>query len=67
MKSQLQKLINGNVLTDGDPGYEAARKVWNGMIDRKPALIAQCTSSNDIAAAVKFARKNKLIVSVRGG
>jgi FAD/FMN-containing dehydrogenase len=67
MKSQLQKLINGNVLTDGDPGYEAARKVWNGMIDRKPALIAQCTSSNDIAAAVKFARKNNLIVSVRGG
>ena len=51
----------------GDVEYDNARKVWNGMIDRKLALIAQCTDSNDIAECVKFARNNNLIISVRGG
>jgi FAD/FMN-containing dehydrogenase len=68
MKKELQLLrIKGTILRPGDDDYEDARKIWNGMIDRKPALIAQCTDGDDIAACVKFARKNDLIVSVRGG
>lgn len=68
MKTEFEKLrITGNILHPGDAGYDNARKVWNGMIDRKPALIAQCTDSNDIAECVKFARKNNLVVSVKGG
>jgi FAD/FMN-containing dehydrogenase len=64
---QLQLKINGIVLHPGDAEYDNARRVWNGMIDRKPALIAQCVNANDIAESVKFARKNNMIVSVRGG
>ena len=68
MKTELQQLqIKGSLLQAGDAEYDTARKVWNGMIDRKPALIAQCTNAGDIAECVKFARKNNLIVSVRGG
>ena len=63
----LQQNFEGNILMEGDSGYETARKVWNGMIDRKPAVIAQCLSSNDIKQAVKFAQKNNLLVSVKGG
>jgi FAD/FMN-containing dehydrogenase len=51
---------------DTDP-YHAARKIWNGMIDRKPVIIAQCKTTADVAAAVNFARENNLLVSVRGG
>ena len=68
MKTELHHLsIKGKVLIAGDAGYDTARKIWNGMIDRKPALIAQCADADDIAACVKFARKNNIIVSVRGG
>ncbi|HEX6846193.1 MAG TPA: FAD-binding oxidoreductase [Chitinophagaceae bacterium] len=68
MKTELQQLqIKGAVLQAGDAEYDNARKVWNGMIDKKPALIAQCTNTDDICACVKYARKNNLIVSVRGG
>lgn len=68
MKTELHQLtIKGNVLHPGDAEYDNARKVWNGMIDRKPSLIAQCTDSNDIAECVKFAGKNNLVISVKGG
>ena len=68
MSTQLQQLvIKGKVLTAGDAEYDNARKVWNGMIDRKPALIAQCTNADDISACVRFAKKNNMIVSVKGG
>ncbi len=67
MKNELQQLIKGKVITKGDAEFDTARKVWNGMIDKRPAVIAQCINSNDIMQAVKFARANKLIVSVRGG
>ena len=49
------------------PGYEEARRVFNGMIDRRPALIARCTSTADVAAAVSAAREHGLVVAVRGG
>jgi len=49
------------------PRYDEARKVWNGMIDRRPALIAQCTGVADVRSSVKFAREHDLGVAVRGG
>ena len=49
--SALAAAMRGPVLTPADAGYDAARKVWNGMIDRRPALIARCTGPADVAAA----------------
>jgi FAD/FMN-containing dehydrogenase len=57
----------GQLLTPGDEGYDAARKVWNGAIDRRPALIARCIGVADVIAAVRFGRERGLLVSVRGG
>jgi FAD/FMN-containing dehydrogenase len=57
----------GEVLVSGDTGYDDARAVFNGMIDRHPALIARCTSTDDVAAAVKLAREQSLPLSVYGG
>ncbi|MFC0431268.1 FAD-binding oxidoreductase [Kutzneria buriramensis] len=54
-------------LVPGDPGYDEARRVWNGDIDRKPALIAQVTGPADVAAGLAYARANDLDVTVRGG
>src|SRR5688500_12596929 len=58
--------LRGALLGPGDDGYDGARQVWNGMIDRKPALIARCAGVADVIAAVNFARSNSLLVSVRG-
>lgn len=44
--------VRGGVLRPGDDGYDAARRVWNGMIDRRPALLARCTGTADVIAAV---------------
>jgi FAD/FMN-containing dehydrogenase len=57
----------GSLLQAGDDDFHEARRVWNGMFDRHPALIARCTSGADVVAAVNFARENDLIVAVRGG
>lgn len=57
----------GPVLVPGDPAYDETRKVWNGMFDRRPAVIAQCMGVADVQAAVGFARANGLVVAVRGG
>ena len=59
--------FSGTVLTPGDDGYDAARSVWNGAIDRHPAVIAQCTGAEQVAAAIAFARESGLEISVRGG
>src|SRR5579863_6998378 len=59
--------LRGALLGPGDEGYDAARRVWNGMIDRKPALIARCAGVADIIHAVNFARTHNLLVAVRGG
>lgn len=64
---QLQASLAGPVLWPGDRGYEDARSIWNGDIDRRPALIACCTSPADVAAAVSFAQECRLELSVRGG
>jgi len=54
-------------LRPGQTGYDDARRIWNGMIDRKPALIARCATTGDVTAAVRLARERDLLVSVRGG
>lgn len=59
--------LRGDLLRPGDNGYDAARAVFNVMIDRRPALIAQCAGSADVIAAVTFAREHELLVAVRGG
>src|SRR6185312_6511886 len=59
--------LRGVLLQPGDAGYDAARQVWNGAIDRKPGLIARCTGAGDVIRAVEFAREQRLLVSVRGG
>ncbi|HMM43091.1 MAG TPA: FAD-binding oxidoreductase [Thermomicrobiales bacterium] len=58
--------LRGDLLQPGDPGYEEARKVWNGMIDKRPALIARCAGTSDVVEAVNFARRHDLLVAVRG-
>ena len=63
----LQSRLDGRLLRDGDPGYEQARKIWNGMFDRRPALIARCTSAAAVAAAIAYATEHDLLISVRGG
>ena len=59
--------LRGELLRPGDTGYDEARKVWNGMIDKRPGLIARCTGVADVISAVDFARTHQLLVSVRGG
>jgi hypothetical protein len=59
--------LRGEGLGPGDADYEAARRVWNGMIDRRPALIARCAGIADVIQAVQFARAHNLAVAVRGG
>ena len=59
--------MRGPVLRPGDPDYDAARSVHNGLIDRRPGLIARCTGAADVIGAVNFARDNGLVLSVKGG
>jgi FAD/FMN-containing dehydrogenase len=59
--------LRGRLLRQGDGGYDEARRVWNGMIDRRPALIARCAGPADVIAAVRFAREHGMLVSVKGG
>ncbi|HJP66719.1 MAG TPA: FAD-binding oxidoreductase [Actinomycetota bacterium] len=65
--SGLRSSISGEVLGPDDAGYDDVRRIHNGLIDRRPAVIARCRSSSDIAAAIGFARANDLDISVRGG
>ena len=68
--AQLEALaggVSGSVLLPGDDGYDDARRVHNGMIDRRPALIVRCRSAADVAATVSFARAADAEISVRGG
>jgi FAD/FMN-containing dehydrogenase len=64
---QLRSGLRGSLLTPGSPGYDEARTIWNAMIDRRPALIARCTSTADVALTVRFAREHDLMLAVRGG
>src|ERR1051326_2335836 len=59
--------FDGQVLTPGSRGYDAARSVWNGMIDRHPKLIVRCASARDVVTAVRTAREQDLEIGVRCG
>jgi FAD/FMN-containing dehydrogenase len=59
--------VRGAVLVPGDAGYDEARAIWNGLIDRRPALIVQCSGAADVVDAVNFARDQNLLLSVKGG
>jgi FAD/FMN-containing dehydrogenase len=63
----LQASLRGELIQAGDEGYDAARKVYNAMIDKRPALIVRCVDVADVIAAVNFGRENNLLVSIRGG
>ena len=67
MAKDLQGKLRGELITPADPGYDAARKVYNGMIDRRPGLIARCRDAADVIAGVGFAREHGLLLAVRGG
>src|SRR5690242_18261174 len=59
--------MRGVLIQPEDPIYDSARAVYNGMIDKHPALIARCADVADVIAAVNFGRENNLLVSIRGG
>src|ERR671937_2415224 len=65
--AELQAGFRGQIVGRDDPPYEEHRKIWNGSIDRRPALIARCAGVADVIAAVKFAREHGLPVAVRSG
>ena len=66
-REEIKSLIRGGILVPGDPGYEESRQVWNAMIDRRPSMIVQCAAADDVPAAIAFARRNQLEISIRGG
>ena len=59
--------LSGRLLLSDHADYDKARAIWNGMHDKRPALIAQCRSTEDVRHAVTFARERDLLVAVRGG
>jgi FAD/FMN-containing dehydrogenase len=65
--SEIANRLGGDVILPGDARYDAARALYNAMIDKKPAVIARCRSTDDISAALRFARDADLAVAVRGG
>ena len=64
---ELKNRLRGEIIQPGDDGYDDARKVYNAMIDRRPALIARCADTADVIAAVNFGRENDMLTAIRGG
>lgn len=65
--AQLRRTIRGELVVPDDSGYDRARRVWNGMVDKTPAAIVYCAGSDDVVTAVNFTRSRNLPVAVRGG
>jgi len=64
---ELGDAMTGPVMLSGHPDYDGARSIWNGMHDKRPAMIARCLNNEDVSSAVTFARERNLLVAVRGG
>src|ERR687893_332549 len=64
---QFKTALRGELIQPDDPGYDVARKVYNGMIDKRPRMIAYCSDVADVIACVNFARENEVLIAVRGG
>ncbi len=64
---ELRGSFRGQVIRPGDPSYDEQRKIWNGSIDRSPALITRCVGVADVISALRFARTTDLPVAVRSG
>jgi FAD/FMN-containing dehydrogenase len=64
---EFRSSLRGTLVTPDQPGYDMVRRIWNGMIDKRPALIARCADAGDVAHAVTFARERELLLAVRGG
>ena len=67
MVREFGESLSGEVLLAGHPQYDTARTIWNGMHDKRPALIARCLTDNDVSQAVSFARDHNVLLAVRGG
>ena len=67
MVDELKRGFQGEILLPGNAAYDAARTVWNAMIDKRPAVIARCATTSDVVRGVNFARDNQLVLAVRGG
>ncbi len=67
LADRLRSRFRGPIVGLGDPEYEAVRRIWNGAIDKRPALFARCTGTADVLAALRFAREHDLELAVRGG
>src|SRR6478752_3102265 len=63
----LKNSLHGKLVLPTDSEYDAVRKVYNGMIDKRPAMIARCADITDVITCVNFARENKILLAVRGG
>ncbi len=64
---ELQGRLGGEIVGPGDASYDESRRVWNAMVDRRPAVIVRCTRADDVVAAVSFAQRHQLLTAVRGG
>ncbi len=64
--NSLKSEFRGQIIQPGDSNYDEARKIWNAMVDCKPALIAQVSGADDVSSAIKFAQANKLDITIRG-
>jgi FAD/FMN-containing dehydrogenase len=64
---QFRQTHRGDVISPGDARYDQARRVWNAMIDKRPAIIARPRGSEDVVGCVRFARENNLPLAIRGG
>src|ERR687886_105671 len=67
LETELRPRVSGELLLPGDPGYDEARALYNGIHDRRPAVIVRAERNEDVAAAVAFARLHDLPLAIRGG
>src|SRR6202035_340349 len=65
--AELRRSCSGEVSLPGSPAYDEAVRIWNGAVTRRPAIVASCTTADDVAAALNVAQREGLEVSIRGG